>query len=316
MNAPVPTTDAEVPEFWRALGLPGLIDVHTHFMPPNVLEKVWAYFDAAGPLVGREWPIAYRMDEAERLRALRGLGVRSFTSMVYPHKPGMAEWLNAWAADFARRTPDCLRTATFFPEPRAGAYVGAEIAAGARVFKAHFQVGAYDPRDPLLDPVWGQLADAGVPVVVHAGSSPVPGAYTGPAIFADVLARHPRLRPVIAHMGAAEYAEFLQLAERHEGVLLDTTMAFTDFLAGAGAAFPPALLPRVSALRDRVLFGSDFPNVPYAYAHQLEVLVRLGLGDDWLRAVCHDNAAELFGLPPRGSAHPGDGPTVPGDAAP
>lgn len=292
----MPRTDAEVPAFWRALGLPGLIDVHTHFMPPNLLEKVWAYFDAAGPLVGREWPITYRAGEVERLRTLRRLGVRNFTSMVYPHKPGMAEWLNAWAADFARRTPDCLRTATFFAEPQAQDYVAAEIAAGAQVFKAHFQVGAYDPRDPMLDPVWGQLAAAGVPVVVHVGSTPVPGAYTGPGIFGDVLARHPGLRAVIAHMGAPEYAEFLRLAERHERVYLDTTMAFTDFMADGGAAFPRSLLPRVRALGERVLLGSDFPNVPYPYAHQLEALARLGLGDDWLRAVCHDNAAWLFGV--------------------
>lgn len=296
MSVPVPRTDAEVPAFWKALGVPGIIDVHTHFMPANVLEKVWAYFDAAGPLVGREWPIAYRTDESHRVETLRSLGVRWFTSMVYPHKPGMAEWLNAWAADFAARTPDCLPTATFFPEPAAGTYVAREISGGARVFKAHLQVGAYDPRDPLLDPVWGQLSDAAVPVVVHAGSGPVPGAYTGPGIFADVLARHPRLFAVIAHMGAPEYCGFADLAERYERVHLDTTMAFTAFMDGAGAAYPPALLPRLRRLRDKVLLGSDFPNIPYAYAHQLEALAGLGLGADWLRAVCHDNAARIFDL--------------------
>ncbi|MFF7857944.1 hypothetical protein [Streptomyces sp. NPDC007904] len=41
---------------------------------------------------------------------------------------------------------------------------------------------------------------------------------------------------------------------------------------------------------------SDFPNIPYPYVHQLHSLERLGLGADWLRAVCHDNAARLFGL--------------------
>jgi len=25
-----------------SLGLPGIIDVHTHFMPKRVLDKVWA----------------------------------------------------------------------------------------------------------------------------------------------------------------------------------------------------------------------------------------------------------------------------------
>ena len=36
-----------------SLGLPGIVDVHTHFMPRSVLDKVWAYFDSAGPFVGR-----------------------------------------------------------------------------------------------------------------------------------------------------------------------------------------------------------------------------------------------------------------------
>jgi hypothetical protein len=40
-----------------------------------------------------------------------------------------------------------------------------------------------------------------------------------------------------------------------------------------------------------VLLGSDFPNIPYAYADQIVGLVRLGLGELWLRAVCWDNAA-------------------------
>ena len=48
------------------LGLPGLIDVHTHFMPQNVLDKVWAYFDAIDTPAG-EWTITYRTDEAERV---------------------------------------------------------------------------------------------------------------------------------------------------------------------------------------------------------------------------------------------------------
>lgn len=292
-----PRSDDEVPAFWRALGLPGLFDVHTHFMPANVMDKVWAYFDSGGPLLGRRWPVAYRLDEERRLEVLRGLGVRRFTSMVYPHKPGMAEWLNGWAADFARRTPDCLHTATFFPEPSAGSYVAAAVEEGARVFKAHVQVGGYDPRDPLLDPVWGLLAETATPVVVHAGSGPTPGRYTGPGYFGEVLARHPRLVAIVAHMGEPEYEEFLDLAERYENVHLDTTMAFTDFTAEGGTPYPTRLLPRVRGLGEKVLFGSDFPNIPHAYAHQLEALARLGLGEEFLRAVCWDNPRRLLHLP-------------------
>ncbi|MGW4791409.1 amidohydrolase family protein [Nonomuraea sp. NPDC004297] len=292
----VPPEAAEVHRFRTRLGLPGLIDVHTHFMPERVLHKVWAYFDANGPLTGGlAWPITYRQDEAARAALLREFGVRAFTSMLYPHKPGMARWLNAWAADFARRTPGCLHTATLHPEPDTEVYVREAVEAGARVFKAHVQVGAYDPADERLQRAWGVLAEAGVPVVIHCGSGPARGKHTGPEPIARVLARHPRLRLIIAHLGMPEYEDFLDLAERHDQVLLDTTMAFTDFTEGY-LPFPRRALPRLAALGDRVLLGSDFPNLPYPYVHQLHALDRLGFGEEWLRAVCHDNAARLFGV--------------------
>jgi uncharacterized protein len=286
----------EIRRFWGRLGLPGLVDVHTHFMPERVLHKVWTYFEGQGPLTGGlAWPITYRREEAERAALLREFGVRAFTAMLYPHKPGMARWLNGWAAEFAGRTPDCLHTATLFPEPGVEGYVREAVEAGARVFKAHVQVGAYDPADELLEGTWGLLAEAGIPVVIHCGSGPAPGKHTGPEPIARVLARHPGLRLVVAHVGMPEYEEFLGIAERYRQVRLDTTMAFTDFTE-TFMPFPRRALPRLAALGDRVLLGSDFPNIPYPYVHQLHALERLGLGDAWLRAVCHDNAAALFGL--------------------
>src|ERR1700759_3424911 len=204
---------AQVRQIWSALDLPGVIDVHTHFMPKTVMDKVWKYFDSAGPLVGREWPIAYRTAESERLQTLRRFGVRGFTARVSPHKPQMAEWLNQWALQFSRSTPDCLATATFYPEPGAGDYVAAAIRDGARIFKAHIQVGRYEPNDPLLDPVWGAIEDAGTPVVIHCGSGPAPGEHTGPEPIRLLLQRYPRLRLIVAHMGMPEDVEFFELSE-------------------------------------------------------------------------------------------------------
>ena len=198
---PVEQEAAQLRRTWDRLGLRGVVDVHTHFMPANVMAKVWAYFDEAGPLLGRTWPIAYREDEDARVARLTAYGVERFTSLVYPHKPGMARWLNDWAAGFASRTPACLHSSTFFPEPGAGEYVEQAVAAGARLFKAHVQVGGYDPGDPLLGAVWGVLEDAGTPVVIHCGSGPAPGTHTGPGPVADVLRRFPRLRLVVAADG-------------------------------------------------------------------------------------------------------------------
>lgn len=293
-----------VRRIWQALALPGVIDVHTHFMPKNVMDKVWRYFDDTGPLIGRSWPITYRSDEQERLRTLRSFGVLAFTSLVYAHKPEMAAWLNQWAAGFAAATPDCLRTATFYPEPTAPGYVRAALESGTRVFKAHVQVGDYDPTDPLLDEVWGMIADAGTPVVIHCGSGPAPGTFTGPAPIRAVLERHPRLRLVIAHMGGPEYTEFLDLCEDFEQLHLDTTMAFTGFTEET-MPFPQGEYARLRAMGHRILFGSDFPNIPYGYAHAMSVLTELpDVDDDWLRNVFHDNGFRLFGSVARGEAMP------------
>jgi predicted TIM-barrel fold metal-dependent hydrolase len=290
---PAPLTDADVPGWWTALGLPGLFDVHVHFLPPPVMRKVRDQFDTGGPLIGREWPLAYRGDDDERVEQLRALGVRRFPSLPYAHRPGIAAYLNSWSAQFAAAVPECLSSATFYPEPGAGAYVGELLETGTEIFKVHVQVGDFDLVDALLDDVWGQIAEAGTPVVVHASGGPVGNDHTGPGPMRALMERHPRLTAVVAHMGAPEYADFLSIAEDFGRVRLDTTMAFTDFFEEM-AAFPPELVPRLRDLGDRVLLGSDFPNIPYAYAHQLEALDRLGLGDDWLRRVCWDNAQTLF----------------------
>jgi predicted TIM-barrel fold metal-dependent hydrolase len=171
------------------------------------------------------------------------------------------------------------------------------VADGVEVFKVHVQVGEFHLDDPALDKVWGTLEDAGTPVVIHAGSGPVGNEFTGPDPLRRVLERFPRLAVVVAHMGAPEYAAFLDLAERHENVCLDTTMVFTDFF-DAEAPYPPELLARLADLRPKVLLGSDFPTIPYPYAHQLEGLERLGLGEEWLRDVCWNNGARLFGAAP------------------
>jgi predicted TIM-barrel fold metal-dependent hydrolase len=298
LTAAAESAAAAVQEVRDRVGLDAIVDVHTHFMPKRVMDKVWAYLDGIGTQAGRPWPIEYRTDEAQRVRRLRQFGVTAFTSLVYPHKPDMAEWLNSWAIAFAAQVPECLHTATFYPEPSAPAYVRQVIDAGARVFKAHIQVGDYSPTDPLLAPVWALLEEAQIPTVIHAGSGPQPGRHTGPGPVAEVLRRHPALRLIVAHMGLPEYREFLELARRHPGVYLDTTMAFTAFTEQTDP-FPPDARPALVELADKVLFGSDFPNIPYRYLHALESIIGLGLGDQWCRKVLRDNARSLF--PPVGA---------------
>jgi predicted TIM-barrel fold metal-dependent hydrolase len=295
-----PVDDADVPRFLRELGVPGIVDAHVHFLPDPVMAKVWAYFDQGVTHYGTPWDVHYRTPEPERVETLRELGVRAYAPLTYPHKPGMARWLTGWAAEFAERTPAAVRTATLYPEPDVVDYLGAAVEGGARVVKVHVQVGGFDPRDPLLDGAWGLLAEAGVPAVVHCGDGPLPGEFTGLDVFAQVLAAHPRLTVVLAHAGMPDYTGALDLVHRFPKVHVDTTMVGTPFSEGL-APLPPDWAARLADATDRVVFGSDFPNIPYAYAEQVAAVARWARADDRLgagfaRAVLHDNPTALLGV--------------------
>lgn len=289
-----PARDADVPAFLKDLGLPGLVDLHVHFMPESVQRKVWGVFDALPEQGLPAWPVSYRFDDEQRVRILRELGVTAYGTLNYAHRPGMAAWLNEYSCAFAAEHPDAIHSATFYPEPEADAYVAEALAAGARLFKVHVQVGAFSPVDPLLEPVWRRIAAAGTPVVIHCGSGPHPGEFTGPERIARLVERHPDLVLVIAHAGMPEYREFAALACEHPNVYLDTTMVGTDYmeeLVPTPEDFPE-LMRRAAG---KVVLGSDFPTIPYGFHHQLQALSSWGLGEDWLRDVLWHTPSRLVG---------------------
>jgi hypothetical protein len=294
-----PAGDHEVADWVRGLGLPGIVDIHVHFLPESVLRKIWRYFDDIANY-GTPWPVHYRLPEADRVAVLRTLGLRAFAPLVYAHKPDMAAWLTSWVTGFAASVPEAVPTATVYPEPSVADYLDTALRAGARCVKAHVQVGDYDPNDPLLDPAWGMLADAGVPLVVHCGNGPAPGRHTGIEVFARVLDRHPRLVTVLAHAGMPQFDESIALVRQYPSVYLDTTMVgvpFTDQFSPLPADWPA----RLAGIGDRVVLGTDFPNIPYEYAAQLRAVASWAaaderLGEDFLRNVLHDTPARLLGL--------------------
>ena len=209
--------------------------------------------------------------------------MRTFAPLVYPHKPGMAAWLNDWVLDFAARTPGAVPTATFYPEPGVADYVAKALAAGAPVREGRTcRSAAYDPRAPQLDAAWGLLAEAGVPVVVHCGTGRCPASSPGSTCSPQVLARHPRLVAVLAHAGAPDYAEALDLvdavpagAPRHDDGRRRRSTAPTSRL-------PPDWAARLADVADRVALGTDFPNIPYDYAVQIEAIASWAAADDRL----------------------------------
>jgi hypothetical protein len=154
------------------------------------------------------------------------------------------------------------------------------------------------------------LEEAQVPTVIHAGSGPAPGRFTGPAPVAEVLDRHAALKLIIAHMGSLpQYRQFLELALRYPGVYLDTTMVFTDFTEQAHRC-PSDATTQLDELADKVLFGGDYPNIPYPYHHAVESITRLGLDEHWCGKVLHSNVFNLFRHTPNRVLTPQQGDAV------
>jgi predicted TIM-barrel fold metal-dependent hydrolase len=286
-------TDDDVPAFIAALGIPGIVDAHVHFLPDTLQDAVWRWFDRLTP----PWPVTYRSPAGERLALLARVGVRHHTALAYAHRSGMLRFLNDHTLGLAAEVPAVIPTFTIYPEPGVAEETARCLAAGGRCVKVHLQVGGFDAVDPLLDEAWQQLAEAGTPIVLHAGAVADGSGneqFCGPAPVRRLLARFPRLRLVIAHLGTPDQDAFVELAEAQPGVWLDTAMVFTDppYLGPS----PLHLVGRIGALREQVVFGSDFPTIPHLVAAQVTGLAALGLGDDWMRDVLWHNGVRLFGL--------------------
>ena len=166
-----------------------------------------------------------------------------------------------------------------------------QLSLGAVALKLHPVHGGFSPADKELYQAYQLCVDAGVPVIVHTGSSTFPGArarYGDPALMLDVVEDFPALNVVFAHGGRGwwyDTAAFLALAKPN--VWLD--------LAG----LPPKRLPDYYARFDlerlaaKWVFGTDWPGIP-GVASNARALAGLGLPTDLLRAALAGNAAKLF----------------------
>src|SRR5215469_14628715 len=250
---PAIRTDEEIPGFLRELGVPGIVDAHVHFLPDRLQQAVWRWFDGLSPA----WPVTYRIPAAERLATLSRLGVRHHTALAYAHRPGMLEYLNNYTLQLANSDESVIASFTIFPEAGAGPETARCLRAGGRCVKVHLQVGGFDATDPLLDEAWALLQKAQIPVIIHAGAVADGSGneqWCGPGPLRRLLARFPPLRLVIAHLGAPDYEAFLELAEQHPGIWLDTAMVFT--MPPYLSPFPRHLVQRLARLGERITFGS------------------------------------------------------------
>jgi predicted TIM-barrel fold metal-dependent hydrolase len=269
-----------------------VVDAHVHLFPPGLFEAIWRWFDR------HAWKIRYRLHAEQVVEFLLARGVKRLVALHYAHKPGMARELNRFVAEIAAAHPEVIPLATVFPgEPDARDVLREAFGPlSLRGVKIHCHVQKLGADDARLDEVYVACEAAGLPVVIHAGREPSSEAYgvdTRALCAADqidrVLSRHPRLRLVVPHLGADEFEAYGRLLDRHEHLWLDTTMS----VAGYFAVDPPAsVFPARAA---RLLYGTDFPNIPYAWDRELKRIAGAGLSPELLRGVLAGNALALFG---------------------
>lgn len=282
------------PERDRTTAPPGVIDAHVHVFPDRLFAAIRRWFDA------HAWDIRYRFGAEEVDRFLGERGVERYLALHYAHKPGIAEGLNRFVLEFAASHPRCVPSATVFPgEPGARDILRRALRAGARAIKLHAHVQCVAADDPRLEDVYEVAADHGALLVFHCGSAPDSPAYRcdvkrlcNPDALARALARHPDVNVVVPHLGWAEAETYERLLDRFSRLYLDTAMMLAGYFDARGA------FDLVRRRPDRVLFGTDFPHVPYAWERDLRGVLELGLSDEAQRAVLGGTARRLLGLSP------------------
>jgi uncharacterized protein len=265
------------------------IDLHTHFHPPRLFRAIRDWFARE-----TDWRIPHPDDEASYAATFAAHGVERFVVCSYAHRPGMARELNDWLRAFVGRHPGAVALATVHPDDpdRAAEARRALDDLGMAGLKVHCDVQRVAPDDPRMWPALDLVRERRRFVLMHCGTGPFGGnAYTtsadGVARLLDAL---PGLEVVVAHMGQYETEAFFGLLDRHPSLHLDTTMAFaqdTPFRRTIDRS-------RVAAYADRILYGTDWPNVPYGYTGDRDGLLALGLPHAAYRAIFHDNAARLL----------------------
>ena len=273
------------------------IDVHTHFFPPQVFKAIWEFFerpDSQGRIRG--WPIKYKLQTEELVGILNKFNVDFFTTFNYAHKIGIAEYINDWVHEFSQKCIKVIPFGCVWPEDaNLREYVekmfdeydfqGIKIQPLVQEFYLH---------DERMFEVYDVIVDRGKWLAVHIGTAPYRNDYVGYKHFIKFYERYSNMNIIIAHMGAFEYKKFFALLSKYESVYLDTTMIYIpDNIfpeRGPKRPKPGDLL----SFQDRILFGTDFPNIPYEYDNSTKGLLEFDLPRKFYENIFYNNSKRLF----------------------
>jgi predicted TIM-barrel fold metal-dependent hydrolase len=277
------------------------IDVHTHAevshrtgedgLRPEWREAAGSYFGESG-LPAVEDVAAYYRE-------------RNMVAVVFTvdaeTQTGRPAVRNEEIAEVARANPDVLIPFASVDPHRPDAVERAKrliAEEGVRGFKFHPNIQAFFPNDREVYPLYEAIAEAGLPALFHSGHSGIgsglPGGggirlkYSNPMHVDDVAVDFPELTIVLAHPSFPWQDEAISVA-------LHKRQVYIDLSGWSPKYFPPQLVQYANTLlKDRVLFGSDYPMItPDRWLADFD---QAGFRDEVKPLILKENAARLLGL--------------------
>ncbi|MBW2366307.1 MAG: amidohydrolase [Deltaproteobacteria bacterium] len=273
--------------------LPFIVDAHVHVFPPRIFQSVWKWFDDYG------WPIRYKLDAAEVLEFLLSRGVGHIIALQYAHKAGMADGLNDYMVRLCRKYSEQVTgLATVFPgEPGCEGILKRAFEAGLRGVKLHAHVQCFDMNSKEMDVIYETCVSNKKPVVMHVSREPKSPAYScdpHTLCSADkleaVIKNYPGLNVCVPHMGTDEYALYRRLVEKYDNLWLDTTMIYADYFPDSSPS------PLHEWRSDRIMYGTDFPNIPYSWDREIKRILWKGLPEEFMERLLSKNAMDFFSI--------------------
>ncbi len=272
-----------------------IADFHVHLFPDRMFTAIWNRF-----VSDYGWNVLHRLHYRECLDHLaeRGVGLVAYSN--YAHRKGVARWLNDWNLKVLSEYPDLYCFAAWHPDDEDALAMAEELLKHPRIlgFKLQLLVQCFYPHDERLFPLYEMIREKGKRILFHVGTGPVGNPFVGADAFLRVMERYPDLPANVAHMGGLEYARFLDMVDRFPNLTLDTAFSF---LPGISFDQGPESL---AAREDRIVYGSDFPNLIHPRESEIENLLSLDLPESFYRKVFWENARALV----QGNARPATPP--------
>ncbi len=288
------------------------IDAHVHFFPERLFHAIWSYWKRVYVPLFPNWHNIYEWPNGDLKQFLQAQKIEYYTTLNYAHKKGIAEDLNAWTYSFCKDNPSAIPFGSAHPDDE-NFLEYSEKALTEFLFKGlKFQLLVTDfyIYDNRLDPLFRLLHKLDKILILHAGTAPgvsrqtFPGARVGVDHFKKYLDKFPENKVVIAHMGGYEYEAFFQIVEQYPNVYLDTAMVFPPKEARlfveedspGSIVGENRLLSFMEQNSRKILFGSDFPNIPYDYKTSIDAFLKLNLSREAFENIFFLNAQRLFKL--------------------